>query len=221
MNIHGWHPFSPRKHSDRPSPLAGVLPRVRAIREPHDELSSANTASRKQRRERLLDAQRRISYRPIPQGVVPDPVPARRYWLHRVAPFALLCAAVVWAVWTAEVSDRDVGNVSGRDVSRGFVYRLSGTQPFLSEHLAITKAAEALSQVVIGQTAWTPIERRDGKGTKAPDGTRDVYLFRHVRTNLNVGIILFDSTRRHTDTVLAVNVQLQGAELSCTVSRAR
>src|SRR5262249_30755446 len=33
MNILGWHLFFRRMKSDRPSPFAGVLPRVRTIRE--------------------------------------------------------------------------------------------------------------------------------------------------------------------------------------------
>jgi hypothetical protein len=133
-------------------------------------------------------------------------------WLWLVGALALLCAAVVWALLTADWSERRV--------SRGFSYQLSSTPPFLSEQLALAKAQEALSQVVRDSTVWTPIGIRDRNASTAPDGTQDVCLIRHARTNANAGFILFDSTQ-HTDTVWAVDVQLQANRLWCTVSKAR
>jgi hypothetical protein len=105
-------------------------------------------------------------------------------------------------------------------VTRGFTYYLPDTPPFLSEQLALATAQQALSQVVPDRTTWTPIENVFFKASVAPDGTPDVSLIRDVRTNANAGSILFESTQ-HTNKVWAVNVQLQGNRLSCTVSRAR
>ena len=214
MKILAWQRLFQRRHSDRASPFADVLPRVRTIREHCDWQSSTTPASREQRRERVLRARQKIVYRPVPYDRVPDSVPVpggmRRLWL--AGPLVVLCAAVGWALLTADRSERHV--------SRGFSYQLPGAPPFLAEQLALAKAQEALSQVVRDPTVWTPIETRDRKGGTAPDGTRDVYLIRDTPTNPSAGLILFDSTV-HTNTVWAVDVQLQANRLWCTVSRAR
>jgi len=209
MNITGWHRLFRRGRSDHSSPFTGVLPRVRTIREHCDWPSATTPASREHRRERLLHAQRRSVYRLIPRGTVPESAPpsTRIPWLWLAGPLVVLCA-VVWALWTAEPTQRHESRW------REFTYQLPAVPPFLSEQLALTKAQEALSQVIPDPAIWRLVPNQDRKGSTAPDGTRDVHLNRYAP---NAGIILFD--RSQHSTVWAVNLQLDGAHLYCTVMR--
>src|SRR5262245_2388629 len=109
MNILGWHVPFRRTHNDRPSPFAGVLPRVRTMREHCDWQSSTTPASREQRRERILQARQKLVYRPVPHAIAPDltPAPGRTRWLWLAGAFALSCA-LVWALLTTDWSKRPV-----------------------------------------------------------------------------------------------------------------
>jgi len=226
MNILGWHLSLRKKHSDQPSSFAGVLPRVRTMREHGDWPSSTTPATREQRRERVLQARRRIIYRPESSDVAPGETP-RPAWMRLFSytpstawmrllwytvPFALLATALAWVMLAT-----DWGVPMG---PRGFTYQLPGAPTFLTEQLALDKAKESLAQVVRDPNAWTPVPIADRKVRTAPDGTPDVHLIRFTPTNPNAGTILFTSAQ-HPDKWWTVMLDLRGAQLGCTVSRSR
>src|SRR6266511_2455715 len=211
MKILGWRlPFG-KRHGQWPSPFAAVLPRVRAMRESCGWQPSASSATIEGRRHRLASVRKRISYRPLPHDAVAEPTisseRARRLWLG--IPIVLLITGVVWVVLVTDWSDRNIG-YSVRS-QRPFA------PPFLSEQLALTKAQEALAQRGLDTNAWTAVQIPVRKGSVAPDGMRDVYLFRSTAGNPNSGYIMFQASDGREPECM-VDVQLQGNQIRCTVS---
>jgi hypothetical protein len=211
MNILGWQlPFG-KKHGSRPSRLAAVLPRVRAMRESCDWAPSASSATIEGRKHRLASIRKRITYRPLPHDTVAESTVssewARRLWLG--VPTVLLIAGIVWIVLVTERS--------APIVSYTVRYQLPSAPPFLSEQLALTKAQEALAQRGLDTNVWTPVKITARKGSVAPDGTRDDYLFRTTPGDPNSGEIYF-GTSEGRGPERTVDVQLQGNQVLCTVS---
>jgi len=215
MNILGRHVLFWRKPGVEASRFATVLPRIRAIREECGWQPLTNASAAEQRRERVQDARRRIIYHPVPYDRALEwRLPLRRtWWLWLAVALAVLCAvAMIWA-WT-------VADPSRLNLSHQFNYQLPVAPQFLSEDLALTWAKESLAKVVNDASNWKPVALRGSAAGFAPDGIRETYLMRDHGTNLNQGILLFESTRTTNESWL-VTLVLNSNQLECTVSRKR
>jgi len=156
------------------------------------------------RRRRILSAQSNIIERLtayISAVRSPRPQPrTRRFWIA-----VLLLIVSLVAVLALLLPSR-----SEQFISEQFTFPFPTTARFLSEQDGIIKAREALSRVVRNPTALVPIRTDPRNSTFDPDGRRDDYLF---RLTANAGQIAF----RHKDTLLIVELELRGDQLSCKV----
>jgi len=212
MNILGRHVLFRRKSVPEVSRFAGVLPRIRAIRDQCDWQPLSSAAAVEQRRERVQSARRRIIYHPVPyERGLEWRLPLRRtWWLWLAGGIALLCAIAL----TSALTDTD--RAGGRTASQFFSYQLPVRPPFLSEPLALEKAMESLSKVVAEPLSWQPLENPVKQRTLAPDGRQYVYLSRLNRTNANQGFLQFENPRAIG--VWTITVMLDRDRVVCSVS---
>jgi hypothetical protein len=214
MNILGRQVLLRRKPVAELSQFASVLPRIRAIREQCDWQPLTNASATEQRSERIGNARRNIIYRPLScerdlQFGLPSKLKPWR-WLMGVV---VLCLVALF--WISAVTDWNAHYTN-------YVYRyqLPFAPQFLSEDLALSRAKESLAKVVNEASNWKPVAPAGSAPGLAPDGTRQTYLMRDRGTNLNQGILLFESTRTTNESWL-VTLALNGNQLECTVSRKR
>jgi hypothetical protein len=205
-----------RSHAQSPSPVIGVLLRVRQMREQCEWPTTTNPTVRERRRERIRSVRLKVAYpspsvesseRPI------EPVAFLPHGRVAVVVIIVLLLSLNCVLYWPQDEPR------ATDVSRGFIYRVPDAPPFLSEKLALIKAEEALSQIVPIRL-WRPAETPNGSASTAPDGTRDLFLLRPQRTNANEGILTFKSTKHpNTWNPWTVHVSLKGDRVWCTVSK--
>jgi hypothetical protein len=193
-----------------PSPLAGLLPRLRTMRGGGvwPALTSFDAVSA--RNARVAEARVRVHDLPPPYTPVERTNKARRMlrrWFIVVLGFLLgtLVVAYVYIVTGYRQS--------APAVTRMFRYNLATAPPFLAEPTALAYASRALADSGLDPAGWVPMQLEDAKRTRGPDGRRDVFL---LRVSANIGTIAFregDSTNR----LRAVNFSLVGSDLWCSV----
>ena len=207
MSIGAHQSRSREDQNERPSRFATILHRIDLMRENSDWHRPGPFSSIAKRRQRILSAQSNIIERLtayISAVRSPRPQPrTRRFWIA-----VLLLIVSLVAVLALLLPSR-----SEQFISEQFTFPFPTTARFLSEQDGIIKAREALSRVVRNPTAMVPIRTDPRNSTFAPDGRRDDYLF---RLTANAGQIAFVKPR-HKDTLLIVELELRGDQLSCKV----
>jgi hypothetical protein len=119
-----------------------------------------------------------------------------------------LIAAIVLALYWA------IEHVTDSLTGPEHVFELDDAPPFLTDELALSKAAEALALDKFGNGRWEPKE--DGR-TISPDNKRDKYLSRNA-LNANQGSILFIDRLENTRARF-VSVKLDGNRIICRVTK--
>jgi hypothetical protein len=121
---------------------------------------------------------------------------------------ALLLAAITVAVFLVmaepEAPDRTAGWKK---------YTLPVAPPFLAENVAMAHALRALADSGTDTSLWVAVKVEQTQRTRAPDGTRDIFLF---RMGPNVGTIRF----RHSDStnsLRTIHLQLGRDDIWCSV----
>jgi hypothetical protein len=216
MNILGWQLHFRKRRTERASPFAAVLPKVRTMRENCDWLPVTPVAATVEpRRSRIATARRRITYRPIPHEETADSSveQPRSRWLWMGGLIVLLTAGVVSAILLRSGHSRDA-----RHVTHVYQYHYAmAPPPFLTDSTAISAAMATLTRSGLDQNWWTPVRVTNRNDNLAPDGSRDTYLVRTPPGAPNSGVVIFESERAGEPERIVL-LQLEGAHLSATIS---
>ena len=192
--------------NERASAFTTVLRRIGCLRENADWHRPKRFATIARRRNRISSArgnviERFAAYLNAVRSARPQSG-SRGFWIA-VVTFVVLLAAVLAFVLPSRTRQY---------FSEQFTFPLPRT--FLSEQDGIARAREALSRVVRNPTALVPIRNDPLNSTVAPDGKRDVYLYRFSENSGNIAFV----KPRHTEALLIVELELRGDYLSCKVT---
>jgi len=205
MRVLGWNIHWRGRRCEPVTSLPGALTKVRSLRERCQWPPLSRESAIHQRESRVITARNRVNYSGLPEDLpIHVPRKSKLLWLCNVNPlYALAVLGVVAAVAGFLLL------VLSRDPARSEIYTLPEAPVFLSEELALAKAQQTIPSSVkpVTNLQWTT----------APDGRRDVYLW---RSSPYAGTLTFTS-EKGLNQRWWVNLLLESNRLSCTTQRVK
>jgi hypothetical protein len=205
MRVLGWNIHWGRRRCEPATSFPRALTKVRSLRERCQWPPLSRESAIQQRESRVMTARTGVHYSGLPADLpIHVPRKPKLLWLCNVHPLYVLAALCVVAALAAFFL-----LVLSRDPARAEIYTLPEAPVFLSEELALAKAQETIRSNVkpVTNQLWTT----------APDGRRDVYLW---RSSPYAGTLTFVSNKG-LNQHLWVNLLLESNRLSCAVQRLR